>query len=40
MFHKLTDKKNAFMYCRMLYSRAYCMAGAFGFASMRLKING
>ena len=31
-------KRNISMCCRMLYSRAYYMAGAFGCMSMRLKI--
>ena len=36
MFQTTVFRQNISMCCRMLYSRAYYMAGAFGCLSMRL----
>ncbi len=36
MFHDVTRKVNMMMCCRMLNSRTYDMAGAFGCPSARL----
>ena len=38
MFRVSHSRQNSSMCCRMLYSRAYYMAQAFGCMSMRLKI--
>ena len=37
MLRKSTDSMNIAMWCRMLNSRVYLMAGAAGVISMRLK---